>query len=192
MGFSINHTVWFLFDDEDDGNSFAESLPKKLPGADEFAEEGVPIWWKSYCDGRVVRIWSGMYGLMDICALVLPESLRHVIQRVEDTKYELVAARSYVESFEPSDFDGNGPYLGPDDKEHLSVVLNEMKYMPQFPDDEPGDAVLDAWTSWYEGVRLGLLRFAVTDKMDGESWPGDYAELTEELKWEDMTEGRNI
>ncbi len=189
MGFSIDHTVWFLFDDEDDGKSFAESLPERLPVD---AVDGVPLWWKTYCDGRVVRIWSGGYGLMDICTLDLPESLRHVIQRVEDTHYEMVAARSYVETFYPYDFDGDGPSLGPDNKEFLSVVLNEMKYVPRCPDDESSDEVLDAWTSWYEGMRLGLLRFAVTDKMDGESWPGDYTELTEELKWEDMTQGRNI
>lgn len=185
MGVSIDHTVWFLFGNGTDGQSFAEGLPNEIAG--DFVD--VPVWWKTYCDGRVVRIWSGMYGLIDICKLDLPKSFEEAIHRVEDLHDESI---SYVESFEPSELEGDGPYggLGPDCKEEISVVLNEMKYVPRYADEESSDEVSDVWSFLYHEMRQSLLRFLVEDKMGGHGWPGDHEEMTKELTWQDMTEGR--
>ena len=190
MGFSIDHTLWLLFDDPSEGQSFAEALPERAPSA-VAGFDSVPLWWKTYCDGEVVRIWSGMYGLIDVCRLEMPISFLAVIQRVEDTDHELISARSYVQRFDSSEFEGEGPYLGPEGMEYISVVLNEMKYVPHSVegiDSEATHEAEDAWKECLNRVRSSLLRFSVVDKMDGSSWPGDYDEMTEELSWQDMSQ----
>ena len=189
VGFSIDHTVWLLFEDPSEGQTFAEAIPERAPEASGL--DSVPVWWKTYCDGAVVRLWSGMYGLIDVFQLEMPISFLSMIQRVEDTKYELMPARSYVQMFDSSDFENERPYLGPEGMEHISVVLNEMRYVPQSAEgiiSEATHEAEDAWNACLSEVRSSLLRFSVVDKMDGEGWPGDHDEMTEELSWEDMTQ----
>jgi len=69
----------------------------------------------------------------------------------------------------------------------LMVVL---ALIARYPGEESSHEVSDAWNFLYDEMRRSLLRFCVEDKMSGHGWPGDHEEMTKELTWQDMTEGR--
>lgn len=172
------------FEDGADGQAFAESLPAEIQG------EGrkVPCWWKTYCDGEVVRLWSAGYGFFNIPALALQGRVDQIIQRVQDARLDN-PGRFYVrhyDSCELSDVGDNEYFFRPDNQEGISIIINDMRFIPEFPDDTATDEVKDAWGGWYMQCLYSLMRFKVYDSMYAESWPGDHEELTEDLEWAEM------
>lgn len=189
MGVSIDHTVWLLFEDGEVGQAFAEALPEKVEGV----EQDCPCWWKTYADGRVVRLWSGRYGHMMLPKMNLPQGILAAIQRFEHLHDDDMTFVRYVE---PEDLylDEDGDYSGSfvlddDDIEPYSITKNEMKYMDSCPAEfEERDLFWD-WSTYLDFTKLALMRFYVNNMMSANMWPGDHEEMTEIQSWEDMNQG---
>jgi len=182
MGFSDDYRLWVLFDEEEQGLEFAEGLPERVPGVEP--ETYVSCWWRSYCDGRVIRLWSGCYGRFDVASLGIPESC-YAIEQNEPLRPFEDPDRCFVRLLNDRDFTNDYIYNASCE----SVVKYDMMFMPKEPSDDAQDEVLEAWHEWNYKCLRGLLRFKVWNYMDAESWPGDYADMTTELPYENWNQG---
>lgn len=184
MGFSVDHTVWLLFEDGATGQAFAEGLPERVPGS----VDETSVWWKTYEEGQVVRLWSGGYGYLEVPQMDLPKGLRRAIQRVEDGKYEIHYVNDMeVEQMYPDEDECYYSHeLDEEEAKEVGVLSNEMERIDyNFQNDE----VSDQWSEFHANTLSSLLRFQVCGSMGFYDWPGNHWEMTEDLLWEDMNQG---